>query len=174
MARPAKEEAVRRLADLFSRSQAALVTDYRGLTVRQITQLRGRLREASAEYHVAKNTLTRRALEAAGQPDLGAILEGPSAIAFAQGDPSEVAKVLQTFVRDTRVLALKGGLLGGKVLSGAQVAELATLPSREVMIGMLLGGLQAPISGLVGTLQGMISGLVFTLQAVAERKGAAA
>ncbi len=174
MAKPEKEQAVRELVSLLSESQSAIVTDYRGLTVKQLTTLRRRLAEVGAVYHVSKNTLTRRALAEAGKPELGPVLEGPSAIAFTQGDPAEAAKVLAQFARESRILALKGGLLGNAALSQAQVAELATLPSRDVMLGMLVGVVQAPIANLVGSLQSMLGGLVFTLQAIADQKGAAA
>jgi len=165
---------VAKLAELFSHASTAILTDYRGLSVKQLTQLRSRLRPLGVEYRITKNTLTRRALEQAGKPALGELLQGPIAIAFSTAEPNEVAKVLGAFARESRLLALKGGLVGDRVLDQAQVEELATLPGREAMLGMLLGSLQAPLVGLVRTLQGMITGLVFTLQAVADRKGAAA
>jgi large subunit ribosomal protein L10 len=173
VAKPEKQEQVRTLVDLLRRSDSLVLTDYRGLTVKQMTALRGRLAEVAADYHVSKNTLTKRALAEAGKPALDAYLEGPTAIAYSLGEPTDMARVLAAFARETKMLELKGGLLGGKVIDPAQVEALATLPRREVLLGMLVGTLQGPISSLVGTLQMMTAGLVMTLQAVADQKAGA-
>jgi len=166
-----KERAVSQIGDLLSRSTGAILTDYRGLTVSEITELRRRLREHHAEYHVVKNTLFRRAMTD-GQ-GLEAYLEGPTAVAFALEDPVGPAKVLLDFIREKRKAALKAGYIAGRVYDLEQVTALSKLPLRPVLLAQVVGAIQGPISGLVFTLQGVISNFVYTLQAIADKKGGA-
>lgn len=166
-----KEKAIQEMADLVERSSGAILTDYRGLTVAEITELRKRLRETEAEYHVVKNTLFKRAVDS-GQ-SLNAFLEGPTAIAFALKDPVAPTKVLLDFIREKRKASVKVGWIDGRVFNEEQLTALSKLPPREVLIAQVVGGIQAPITGLVGTLQGIISNFVYTLQAVADKKGEA-
>ena len=173
IARPDKEAAVAELGDRLSQSDAAILTDYRGLTVAKLTRLRRQLQEAGADYQVVKNTLFRRALAARGAPDLGMQLEGPTAIAFTGRDLVAPAKVLAAFAKEHKAPAIKGGLVEGRVVDAAGIGELATMPPREVLLSMLLQCLQSPLSGLVGVTQAVVRDFVMTLQAVAEAKAQA-
>jgi large subunit ribosomal protein L10 len=166
-----KERAVQEIGELLTRSKGAILTDYRGLTVSEITELRRRLREQKAEYHVVKNTLFRRAMS--NGEGLVPYLEGPTAVAFALDDPVGPAKVLLDFMREKRKAALKAGFIDGRVYDLDQVTALSKLPSRPVLISQVVGAIQSPISGLVFTLQGVISNFVYTLQAIADKKGGA-
>ena len=149
-----KAEQVEMLSEKLKKAKVAVLTDYRGLTVSQIQELRGKLRSGDVEYRVVKNTLARRAAEAAGVPALQSELEGPVAIAFGYDDPSLPSKLINEFVRSTRLkLDVKGGLVEGRVFSPEQVKQLADLPSRETLIAQLLGTLQSPVGQLVAIMQ---------------------
>src|SRR6476469_1408323 len=151
MARPDKAAAVAELTDSFRESSAAVLTEYRGLTVAQLKELRRSL-AGNATYAVVKNTLTKIAAKEAGVDTLDSLLEGPSAIAFITGDPVEVAKSLRDFGRNHPLLVVKGGVLDGKPLSADEVRKLADLESREVLLAKLAGGLNAPAAKLAGAL----------------------
>lgn len=169
MPTPEKAAAVERVSALLDRGVGAILTDYRGLTVAEITDLRRRLREQSAEYHVVKNTLFRRAVS---DPEpLAPYLEGPTAVAFALEDPVGPTKVLIDFIREKRKVALKAGYIDGRVFNEQQLNELSKLPPKPILLGQVVGAIQSPISGLVFTLQGVISNFVYTLQAIADKKG---
>jgi large subunit ribosomal protein L10 len=173
-----KIEAVRVLAERLSRSTIVIATDYRGLSVSEMSQLRQHLREVGVEYHVVKNTLARFAAEQAGKPSLAEVLQGPVALAFGFGDVVEPARALSDYLRTSRsTLAIKGGLLDGKALSVADIRSLATLPSREVLVAKLLGGMQGPIYGLVNALSAPLRGLAVVLkgrlQQMEEESGSA-
>lgn len=172
MPTPAKEATIAELTELLEKVQGTIVTDYRGLTVQQITDLRRRLRKAGARYQVAKNTLFRIALDRQHLPDLGEMLEGPSAIVFAEGDPVEATKVLIAFVKELRrdLPAVKGGLLGTRIMTQADVSELATLPPREQIYANLVGTLQAPVAEVVSLLSAVLQNLVGTLEAYHEKQ----
>jgi large subunit ribosomal protein L10 len=163
---------VHELAELVERSKGAILTDYRGLTVSEITELRRRLRDTEAEYHVVKNTLFKRAFARGGA--LEPYLEGPTAIAFALTDPVAPTKVLLDFIREKRKASVKAGWIDGRVYDEPQLSELSKLPPREILIAQVVGGIQAPISGLVHTLQGVISNFVYTLQAIVDKQKEAA
>jgi large subunit ribosomal protein L10 len=165
-----KEKAIQELSDLIGRSKGAILTDYRGFTVAEITELRKRLREQNAEYHVVKNTLFKRALQ--NGEGLHPHLEGPTAIAFALEDPVGPAKAILDFIREKRKGEVKAGFIDGQVYTEPQVGELSKLPPRDVLIAMVIGSIQSPITSLVGTLDGIISNFVRTLQAVADKQGA--
>ncbi len=170
----AKVELVAELRALVGQTQAAILTDYRGLSVAELTDLRKKLRGADAEFRVVKNTLFKLAADGLMPvADLDAHLSGPTAIGFAKGDPVAASKVLVDFVRDHKAISLKAGVMGGRVFDAAQVEALSKTPPREVLISQMLGSLQSPIAGFVGTLNGIVSNFVFTLQAVADQKGAA-
>lgn len=173
MPTPRKEEAVRELTELIERSSAVIVTDYRGLSVSMLTDLRGQLRNADSEYHIAKNTLTVLAARSAGIEGLESALEGPTALAFALGDPAAPAKVLDDFARTSRILTIRAGLLNRRPLSADEVRELANIEPREVLIARVLGGLNSPIAGLVGVLNASISSIAYVLQARIDQLGAA-
>src|SRR5215475_8557890 len=141
MKRDQKEQVVEELTQRLKAAETLLVADYRGLTMPQIDDLRTRLLESGARFTVVKNTLTRRAAEAAGSEALLALLEGPSAIAFldADGDMLAAAKALADSARETRVLAIRGGVLEGRTMTAAEVESLATLPPVDVLRGQVLG-----------------------------------
>ncbi|MDQ0190393.1 50S ribosomal protein L10 [Alicyclobacillus cycloheptanicus] len=143
--REEKVKVVEEIADRLTRSKSTIVTDYRGLDVAEVTELRRQLREAGIEYQVLKNTLTRRAADKVNLTDLHAYLTGPTAIAFGYDDPVTPAKILNDFAKRHKDLELKGGIVEGRVISAAEVANLASLPSREGLLSMLLSVLQAPM-----------------------------
>jgi large subunit ribosomal protein L10 len=167
-----KEQAIQELTDLVSRSKGAILTDYRGFTVAEITELRKRLREQGAVYHVVKNTLFKRALQ--DGEGLAPYLEGPTAIAFALQDPVAPAKAILDFIREKRKGVVKAGFIEGVVYTEPQVGELSKLPSRDMLIAQVVGGIQSPITGLVGSLNGILSNFVYTLQAIVDKQGGAA
>jgi large subunit ribosomal protein L10 len=148
----------------------AVLTDYRGLTVSQLQDLRSRLRAADVEYRVVKNTLARRAAVEAGHADLQESLNGPIAIAFGYAEIGMPARVLNEWVRATRLsLNIVGGLVDGRVFGGDQVRQLADLPSREVLIAQLLGTLQSPVAQLVATIQAPVQQLLGLLEAYKDK-----
>ena len=161
-----KAEQVELLTEKLKKARVAVLTDYRGLTVSQMQELRSRFRTGDVEYRVVKNTLVRRAAEAAGVPALQSELEGPVAIAFGYEDLSLPAKLINEFVRTTRLkLDIKGGLVEGRVFSPDQVKQLADLPSRESLIAQLMGTLQLPVGQLVGIMQTPLQQLMGVLNA---------
>jgi large subunit ribosomal protein L10 len=170
----AKVENVAELRELVGATKGTILLDYRGLSVAELTTLRKKLRTADAEFRVVKNTLFKRA--AAGLlpvDEMAGFLAGPTAISFAKGDTVAAAKVMVDFVKEHKAVSLKAGVMDGKMMSVAEVEALSKTPPREVLISMMLGSMQAPISGLVGTLNGIVSNFVFTLQAVADQKATA-
>jgi len=169
-----KEDKERVIADLTEKlrsSETMIVADYRGLTMPQIDSLRSKLIESGARFTVVKNTLTRRAAEAAGADALLALLEGPSAIAFveADGDAVAVAKALADSARDTKVLAIRGGVMQGRVISGSDVEELAKLPPLDVLRGQVIGAIIAPLSSLIGLVNAPLQNLYGLLDARIEQ-----
>ena len=172
----AKIEIVGELRELIGSTSAAILTDYRGLSVAQLTDLRKKLRGVDAEFRVVKNTLFKLAGEGLLPiSELDEQLAGPTAIGFAKGDPIAATKVIVDFVKDhSKIISIKGGVVEGRVVDVATVDALSKIPSREVLISQMLGSMQSPIAGLVGTLNGIISNLVYTLQAVVEKQSAPA
>lgn len=150
------------------------VIDFSGATVEDLTLLRDALQPQQAELRVVKNTLLRHALVAVGWEDLSEILTGPTAMVTGGTDVVEIAKVLATFVKNRKKTEIKGGCLEGKALSSADVGALAKLPSREVMLGMFVGTVAAPMTQLVGVMNQKLSSLLYVLKAVEEKKQAAA
>jgi large subunit ribosomal protein L10 len=151
----------------------AVATEYRGMTMAELTDLRRSLRKAGVEFHVVKNTLARIAAEQAGNPALKEILTGPSALAIGGEDQVAPAKALNDYVRANPRTLLKvvGGVLDGKALTPAQVTALATLPSREELIAKMLGSMNSPIANLVGVLGGPVRALTYVLQARQRQLG---
>jgi large subunit ribosomal protein L10 len=170
-----KEKVVAELTERLRATETLIVADYRGLTNKQLEVLRGRLVEHGARFAIVKNTLTRRAAEAAGAEALLALLEGPTAIAFIEsdGDPAAVAKALAETARETRLLALRGGMLQGNAMSGTQVDELAKLPPLDVLKGQVVGAIVAPLNQLVGLLHAPLQNLVGLIDARIEQLGGA-
>jgi large subunit ribosomal protein L10 len=172
MARPEKVEQVDLLTKKLRDAKVAVLTDYRGLSVGQLQELRGRLRSQEVEYRIVKNTLARRAAVEAGHEEFQDLLKGPVAIAFGYGDLGVPARVLGEFTRQTRLkLDIVGGLVEGRVMNPDQVRQTADLPSREVLIAQLLGTLQSPIAQLVATIQAPVQQLVGLLEAYRDKLG---
>jgi large subunit ribosomal protein L10 len=168
-----KEKIVHDLTERLRSADTLLVADYRGLTMPQIDALRSRLIESGARFTVVKNTLTRRAAEAAGADALLTLLEGPSAIAFleADGDMVAAAKALADMARESRVLAIRGGVLQGRTMSAAEVESLATLPATDVLRGQVLGAIVGPLSALHGLLSAPLQSLHGLIDARIEQLG---
>lgn len=165
MPREEKVREVEELSVLLQNSPLAVLTDYRGMTVTDMANLRKRLREQGVEYRVAKNTLLGFAADKAGKEALREMLTGPTAVAFGHGDVAAMAKALGDFERTSKVFKVKAGIMGNKLLRPADVAAIASLPGREVLLSQVVAGFQSPIASLVGTLGGLIGGLVGTLEA---------
>ena len=140
-----KKQVVAEIVEKLRNSKSTVVTDYRGLTVAEMNELRKQLREAGVEYKVLKNTLTRRATAETGLTELDQYLTGPTAIAFSTEDVVAPAKILYQFAKDHEALEIKGGIVEGKIVGLDAIKELADLPSREGLLSMLLSVLQAPI-----------------------------
>jgi len=166
-----KEHVVADLAERLRSADTLLVADYRGLTMPQIDALRSRLLESGARFTVVKNTLTRRAAEAAGAESLLALLEGPSAIAFleADGDMVAAAKALADAARETRVLEIRGRVLQGRTVSAAEVESLAMLPPLDILRGQVLGAIIAPVSALAALVNAPLQNLYGLLDARIEQ-----
>jgi len=162
-----KERIVTELAAELSEAETLIVADYRGLTNKQLESLRDVLLEHGARFRIVKNTLTRRAAEQAGADALLVMLEGPTAIAFIEssGDPAAVAKALQATAKETNVLELRGGILEGKTLSSAEVAQLATLPPVDVLRSQLVGAIVAPLTQLLALVSAPLTDLVGLIDA---------
>jgi large subunit ribosomal protein L10 len=163
--RPEKVQEVEELADRFQRSSIAIVTDYRGLTVSDMVTFRSRLREAGVEYRVSKNTLARFAADQSGREAIKEDLVGPTAIAFSYDDPVPVAKIVSEFARTSRILQVRGALLGDRRISPEEINRLSELPSKEALLAQVVGGMMGPIAGLVNVLNGVTAGLVGVLDA---------
>ncbi len=176
--RPEKAAVVAEVRDRLAASDAALLTEYRGLNVGQMAELRRSLRAAGGEYTIYKNTMVRLATAELGL-DLAGLLTGPTAIAFVgarddggAGDAAAVAKALRDFSRANRALVLKGGVLGDKVLSAEDLVSLADLPSRELLLARLAGAFSAPMVQLAGLLQALPRNFAFGLQALIDTRNA--
>ncbi len=152
MQRAQKVEFLEKLTTRFERAPIAILTDYRGLNVGEITELRKRIREADGEYLVAKNTLTRLAIEKTGKPQVDEMLAGPTAIAFGFSDPVAVAKVVEGFAKEHEALEIKGAVFEGSVLPAADVKALAAMPGRDELRAQLLALLMTPATQLVRVL----------------------
>ncbi|HEX9989792.1 MAG TPA: 50S ribosomal protein L10 [Chloroflexia bacterium] len=160
-----KKEIVKDLHGLLSNSQVLVFTDYRGMTVAEISNLRRQLREKGVEYHVTKNTLTTLAANRAGMEGLEQMLDGPTAIAFVGDDIPGGAKVLADFAKISKVLTIRGGLAGRTVLNPDQVSDLTKMLTREQYIAKMLGSMQSPISSMMNVLNGTIRGFMNVMQA---------
>ena len=170
MARPEKVEQVELLTGKLKNAKAAVLTDYRGLTVSQLQDLRGRLRTQDVEYRIVKNTLARRAAVEVGHGEFQELLKGPVAIAFGYGELGVPARVLGDFARQTRLkLDIVGGLIEGRVMGPEEVRQIADLPPRDVLLARLLATLQSPVAQLVATMEAPLQQLVGLLEAYREK-----
>jgi large subunit ribosomal protein L10 len=168
-----KEQLVEEIKDRFNDSGAVLLADYRGLSVKELQQLRVNLREAGAELTVYKNSLTEIAMRELALPSMTEYLAGPTAFIFGGEDPVAPAKVLTQFAKEHKALELKGGLVENQVVDADGVKAIATLPSREELIAKLLGTMLNPIVGFARVLNGPTEAFARTVQAVADQKAAA-
>lgn len=166
MPKEIKEDTIKRIEDLLADCRIAIVTDYRGMTVAEMGELRRRLRDSNTEYHVVKNTFTSIAADRTGREELKSFLSHPSAIAFGYGEAVESARIMIEYIRSTKTpLSIKGGLLDKRALSAEEVITLASLPPAPVLISQVMQQMQAPIYSLLAVLSANLRGLVGTLQA---------
>ncbi len=171
MPRPEKVEAVATIKERLERAQAVFLTEYAGLSVQEQQALRRGLRGSDAEYKVVKMSLTRLAAAELGL-DIGDMLTGPTALAFADGDAVTAAKVLQDFAGDHEKLLIKGALMAGEVLTPEKVSQLAEIEPREVLLAKLAGGFQAPMSRFAGLMAALLRGSATVFQHLLEKKEA--
>jgi large subunit ribosomal protein L10 len=174
MPTPQKAKSIDELTDQLTRAKLVIITDYRGLKVADLQTLRTTLRTSGGEFHIAKNTLTKIAAGHAGVEGLDPHLEGPSAIAFGFEDAVQTAKTVSDFVRSSRVLVIKGGVMDNRPISAADVEAIATLPSREELQARLLGMLVSPLSRTLGVLTGPSRSMAYLLNARSEQLGGGA
>lgn len=154
----------------MTKAESIILTDYRGLNVAEITDLRRKLRESGVEYRVTKNTLTRFAAAKAGVEGLDPILIGPTAVAFGMEDAVMPAKILVEYAKANKTLEIKGGVLEGKAIDVGKVEYLAKIPSREELLAKALGSMQAPITGFAGVLAAIPRKLLYALNAIKDEK----
>ncbi|OGN92091.1 MAG: 50S ribosomal protein L10 [Chloroflexi bacterium RBG_13_48_17] len=161
-----KEQAVESLQEIFSKCNIGVLTDYRGLKTSEINDLRSKLREAGIDYKVVKNSLAQIAARNAGMDHLAGTFEGPLAVAFGYGEITQTAKALADYIRISKsTLSIKAGFLQDRILSAAEMDTLARLPSKEVLLSRVVGGMKSPIFGLVNVLAGPMRGIMGVLQA---------
>ena len=167
----AKAAVIDEITERFQQSSAAVLTEYRGLTVAQLTQLRRSLGEGSS-YAVVKNTLTKRAAEQVGFSDLSPLLSGPTAIAFIEGDPVTAAKAISDFARANPLLVVKGGVVEGRTVDAREVTRLADVESREVLLARLAGAMKGNLTKAAGLFQAPLSQVARLAAALQEKKSA--
>jgi large subunit ribosomal protein L10 len=172
--RAEKSTSIAEFREKLSGVRGAVVTDFRGLSVADITELRSLLRKSEVEYKVVKNTLARLAVKDTGLEGLAAYFEGPTAIAISRKDAVAASKVLTTWGKSRPTFTIKGGVVEGRVVGSAEIAELAAVPPREVLLARMAGALQAPITGLVRVLAVHLLGLACALDQVRQKKEGAA
>ena len=173
LTKKAKEKMLEEVTAELKKAELVIISDYRGLNVKAINDLRGKLRNEQCRYKITKNTMNRLACRQAGVESLEPLFEGPTAIAYSSADPVAAAKVFNEFAKENEALVVKGGLLSGQVLDAAGVKALGDIPPREVLLAQVVGGFQAPIAGLVGALSGTLRSLVYTVDAVRQQKESA-
>jgi|SRR5690554_5211473 large subunit ribosomal protein L10 len=169
-----KKQIVEEIKNKFQEAQSAVLVDYRGLNVEEVTELRAKFRTEGIDYKVYKNTMMRFAVKEAGLEDLLEHLVGPTAVAFGMEEPVGAAKIINEFSKKHKNLEIKAGMVDGKVINIEEVKNLANLPSREELVAKVLGGLNGPIVGFANVLQGNIRGLAIALNAIREQKEAQA
>lgn len=169
-----KIEKVAEMTELFRTSDAYFVTDYLGLNVEDVTNLRKKLRQSGVKFMVAKNTLFRIAAQNAGVPKMDTLLKGPTAIAFVTKDPAVAAKLLDTQQKEKELPRIKGFVVDNTLYQGAEIKRLADLPSREVLLSMVVGAVEAPLTSLVGAIDGFFHPLIGSIEALAEKRKAEA
>jgi large subunit ribosomal protein L10 len=171
MPRPEKVAVVEEIRTKLAEADAAVLTEYRGLTVHELAELRASLRGAGTEYKVFKNTLARRAVADSGLDGVASMFEGPVAIAFVRGDAAGAAKALRDFGRNNPALVLKGGLLGARIITAAEIEALAELPSRDVLLAQVAGAFQAPLTKAAGLFQAFTRNFAYGVKALIDQRG---
>lgn len=170
MARPEKVAAVTEIRERLEEADAAVLTEYRGLTVTEIAELRAALRPAGTDLKIFKNTLARRAATEAGAEDLVPMLEGPTAIAFVKGDAVLAAKALKAFAKTTEAFVVKGGLLGTRLITAAEVDALAEVAPREELLARIAGAFQAPLVKAAGLFQALPRNMAYGVKALIDQR----
>lgn len=170
MPKPEKVASVADVAERISRSKSIIVTDYRGLTVAQMTDLRNRLRQEGVEYKIVKNRLAKIALRESGKDTMDDYLKGTTALAFGIKDPVGPAKVLTAYAKDNDKLKVIGGMMDDRLLDVASIDELSKLPSREVLLSRLLGSITSPVQKLAYGLHQTVAKVAYAFDAVARKK----
>lgn len=165
-----KTETINDLSQQMTAAKSIVLADFTGLDVASVTQLRRSLRSASVDYRVVKNRLAKRAASDAGLSSLEEFFSGPTAMAFGLDDPLEPIRVLQKFVDTGGKLSIKSGFMDGQVLSPEQVKALASLPSRDELLGKVIGAVQSPMYGLVGVFSALLRNLAGVVSAIEEAK----
>ena len=174
MEREEKATSIAELREKLGDARGAVLTDFRGLSVAELTELRTLLRRSAVEYKVVKNTLAKLAVKDTSLAGLAAYLEGPTGIAFGTADPVAASKTVTAWAKGRQTFSVKGGIVEGRVVGPREIAELAGLPPREVLLARLAGAVQAPLQGLVQVLSAPLQGLVRVLEQVRQRKEGAA
>jgi len=170
MARPEKEAAVQDIAEILENAQSVFVTDFRGLNVEKMQQLRRKCREASVSYRVVKNTLGRIAAKQAGYESMVDYLTGPSAIAYSYDDPSAPARVIRDFAKAEEKPVIRMSIFEGEFYGPEKIAVIAALPTKTELLAKMLGSLNSPVQGFAGSLHGLLRKFVATLDAVRAHK----
>ena len=165
-----KEEKVKMINELISKAKVAIVSDYKGLSVAEITELRRKLQEEKGDFTVIKNTLTKIAIKGTEFEELGEFLVGPSAIALGFEDEIAPAKVLTKFIKEKKKTKIKGGVLDGKILTAEEIKEISNLPGKQELLAQILAGINSPAQGIVNTVNGVARALVTAMDAVRKQK----
>ena len=167
-----KQQQVAALKEAFEKANVGVLVNYNGITVEKDTKLRKQLREVGCVYKVVKNTLLSRAFKDAGIEGLDECLNGPTAIAYSENGYTEAPKILSDYAKDNENFQVKAGFIDGGAVDAKSIDALAKLPSKEVLLAQVLGGLNGPIQGFANVLNGTMRGLVIALNAIAEKQGA--
>jgi large subunit ribosomal protein L10 len=170
MATEAKSRAVEGFAQVLDGASSVVLTDFTGLDVAAVSELRRRCRAAGVHYHVIKNTLAKRAIATARMEPLGVLLAGPNAWAVHRTDQVVAAKVMSEFAKDNAKLKIRGGFVDGRLISVAEIQALAKLPGREVLLAQVLAGMQAPMTGFAGVLTSLLRGFATVVDAYAKKR----
>ncbi len=174
MVKPAKTKKVEDFEAVLKGAKAIVLSDFTGLNVKDISELRRVCREKGIVFHVVKNTLAKRSLEDLGYGGVAPMLQGPTAVAISTSDEVVAAQILKKFADDYELPKIKGGFVSGRAISAEEVLRLASLPAREVLLAQMVGTVQAPLRGLVTVLNASLRDLMGVLKAIEEKKGAAA
>lgn len=173
MPQPKKIQKVEQISQSLQNANGVFLTDFSGLSVEEITQLRREFRRADVAFLVVKNTLAKRSCKEIGMESMLPYLTGPTGLAMAQGDPVAPVRVISEFLKkhkDKEKPEIKGAVVEGQMLTAQQAEAIKSIPPREVLLAQVVGGIAAPLSGLVGSLNGIITKLVYTIDAIKEKK----